>query len=255
MRVRRDYPTIATPEPPFAGPATGKPNPPPHQPPLTFAGAARRRTALAPAPEQPTHRRDPAAEHEARDRRADEDVLLVRAQLAAPVGDDGHLLRAASRPPCRARPGWPRSSGGSPRGSVRRPSGLDLRGGGAGVLGLGARDGLADQLGLLDGHDGRRRHRLLDRAEREQAADRAEQEQDQRGDQEAEPRAVARAEDLPDAPRQRRAAGRSGRRGRRCRRSRPRRCRGSASRPSRSARPCASAISSRTRSWTFSVTS
>ena len=49
------------------------------------------------------------------------------------------------------------------------------------------------------------------------------------GDQEAEPEAVAGAEELPDAPRERRAAGRSARTARRCPRSRRRRCRGSAS--------------------------
>jgi hypothetical protein len=64
----------------------------------------------------------------------------------------------------------------------------------------GERDGLADQLRLLDGHHGRGRHRLLDHAEGHQAADRAQQEQDQRDDQEPEPRAVARAQDLPHAP-------------------------------------------------------
>src|SRR3954451_4473027 len=111
--------------------------------------------------------------------------------------------RAASRPPSRARRGWPRSSGGSPRGSGRRPSATHLRHRGARVLGLRAGHGLADQLRLLDGQDGRGWQRLLDEAVGEQAADRAEQEQDQRHDEEAEPRPAAGVEQLPYPPRRR----------------------------------------------------
>src|SRR3954447_1092565 len=57
---------------------------------LSWSGPDTVCRALA-AAEQAADGRDAAAEHEARDRRADQHVLLVGPQLAPPVRDDGDL--------------------------------------------------------------------------------------------------------------------------------------------------------------------
>src|SRR5215204_2724561 len=66
--------------------ASGRRKPLPYPAQLTFA----RRTS-APA-QQPAHAGDPATEHEPGNRGPDQDLLLVRHELAAPVGDDRDLL-------------------------------------------------------------------------------------------------------------------------------------------------------------------
>ena len=127
------------------------------------------------AGQQPGHRRDPAAEHEARDGGADHHLLLVVAQVLAPVGDLGDLAaqlldreaelgavgldRAPDLLRC-ACAGHQRLASARAAGSddsVRPPAPIGLRG-------PRALHGLLDQLGLLDGHRRRGRRAALDEA-------------------------------------------------------------------------------------------
>ena len=109
----RDTPAEDMPPPgvPRRRPEPGLPDAPaPKVDPVRLVVAA----APAAARQQAGHRRDPAAEHEARHGGADHDLLLVLAQVLAPVGDLRRPRRAGARPRGRARRGWPRSSAGSP---------------------------------------------------------------------------------------------------------------------------------------------
>ena len=98
--------------------------PPPDaaEPPRPAAGLV-----VVAAADQAGERGDPAAEHEARDGRADQDLLAALVELLAPVGDLGDLRAQALDRERRARRGWPRSSAGSPPAVRARPSALDLR--------------------------------------------------------------------------------------------------------------------------------
>ena len=149
----------------------GRTLPPPGEPTAARATAGRLVVAGDAAPlSSPGQRADPAAEHEARDGGADQDLLLVVAQVLAPVGDLGDLAAQAldgqaelgavglDRAPDLLRcagGGHQRFASAAARARTARPR----RRRRSACAGREVCDGLLDQLGLLDRHRGRGRRR------------------------------------------------------------------------------------------------
>ena len=163
-------------------------------------GDGRRQVPLvvvAAAAHEPGERGDAAAQHEARDGRADQDLLAVLVDLLAPVGDLGHLgaqavdghaelgavgLDRAADLLRRARPGHQRlPSDGAGAGAWRAPTGPTASPAGEAV-----------SVPLISWASsiascGRGRRALLDQPHGDQAGDQPEQEDQHAGDQEAGP--------------------------------------------------------------------